>query len=143
MFLGFVVQRWELSDIKYDEINVSAVKSNAVLFYLVTIASFIERTSDVFTSNLIKFYEGEDEVVQWLSQRWEKEEVQHGISLAKYVKKAWSEFDYDSAYECFKEEYLPVCGLEYYQKSKGLELISRMVVETGTSTEKANLSIDL
>jgi hypothetical protein len=82
------------------------------LFYIIASASFIEITSDLYTKNLIEFYDGDDQISDWLANYWEREEVQHGIALKRYVQAAWPDFDWEKAYQGFFDEYSRVCNLE-------------------------------
>jgi len=127
--------RWDYKkDIKYDKIDVDSIKDNKYLFKNLVIASFIEITSDVYDMNLSKFYEGDEEMVNWLNNTWEEEEIQHGASLKKYINRVWPEFDWDKHYEVFRKNYLPFCKVEFLEPTRAREMIARMVVETGTST---------
>ncbi len=126
--------RWHYEDIDYSKVNAKSVHEYNFLFYLITSASFIEITSDVYEKNLAYFYSDNPEVVEWLANVWEPEELQHGKALRKYVQHAWPEFDWESAYKRFRDEYLPLCTLDEFQPTKAKEMLARMVVETGTST---------
>ena len=127
--------RWNYAtDIDYSKIKKDKVENNEFLFSLITIASFIEITSDVYAKHLSEYFSDNQEAVEWLQHKWEKEEVQHGKSLKKYVNIAWGDFDWERAYQLFLKDYLPLCGGEKYQPTKAKEMLARMVVETGTST---------
>ncbi len=126
--------RWHYEEIPYEQIDTGKVKEKDFLFYLITSASFIEITSDVYEKNLATFYSDNPKVVEWLQNVWEPEEIQHGRALKKYVQTVWPEFDWERAYERFKKEYLPHCTLDEFQPTKAREMLARMVVETGTST---------
>src|SRR5690625_2171387 len=93
-----VAPRWGLDEIPFDEIDIDKAHSREDLFYLVISASFIEIASDLYTSNLILLFEGDDEVVQWLRDKWQHEEMRHGYALRDYAKHVWPEFDWESAY---------------------------------------------
>ena len=121
-------------DIDYDNIDASKVKDNEFLFFIVSISSFIEITSETYANNLIEFYKDNKEAIDWLEKDWEIEEVQHGKSLKRYIEIVWPEFDWHKAYKRFLELYLPLCNLEALQPTHGLEMVARMIVETGTST---------
>ncbi len=125
--------RWNYKDIDYSKAN-KEVKDIDFLFYLITSASFIEITSNIYAKNLIEFYKEHPQITRWLEEVWEPEEVQHGKALREYVKSVWSDFDWDGAYERFKGEYIPLCTLDEFQPTKAKEMLARMVVETGTST---------
>jgi rubrerythrin len=126
-------RRWSLADIPFGQIDRAAVADDRRLFYLVAAASFIEITSDTYTRNLIEFCAGEDEVVDWLENGWQHEEVQHGAALRRYVETAWPAFDWDGAYRSFHAEYMHFCGVEMLAPTRSLEMVARCVVETGTS----------
>lgn len=127
--------RWNYEkDIDYSKISIESVKDNEFLFYLVTISSFIEITSNVYTKNLSEFFKDNNEAVVWLQKTWQKEEVQHGKALKKYVQTVWSDFDWEKAYKLFLKDYLPLCGTDQYQATRAKEMLARMIVETGTST---------
>jgi rubrerythrin len=125
---------WSLDDIPYERIDRSVVADDELLFNLLASASFIEITSETYTSNLVAFCAGDDEVVAWLQQGWQHEEVQHGAALRRYVETVWPGFDWEGAYRSFLVEYLRVCSVDLLAPSRSLEMVARCVVETGTSS---------
>jgi hypothetical protein len=127
--------KWDYEkDIEYGAIDKAKVRDNKFLFELLAIGSFIEITSDTYAKNLSEYYADNAEAVEWLQNQWEIEEVQHGKALKAYVEHVWPEFNWEEAYSLFLDEYLPMCKTEAFQPSKGLEMLARMIVETGTST---------
>ena len=60
--------------------------------------------------------------------------MQHGRALRKFVENAWPEFDWDCAFNGFLADYAKLCRVEVLGPTPVLELVSRCVVETGTST---------
>jgi rubrerythrin len=125
---------WSIDDISWEAIDRAAVRDDRHLFYMVASASFIEITSDLYTKNLIAFFRADAEIVGWLAERWEKEEVQHGTALKKYVQSAWPDFDWEAAYAHFRRDYGAICTVEALAGSKALEMAARCVVETGTAS---------
>jgi len=105
-----------------------------LLFYVLASASFVEITSDLYTRNLIEFFDGDEEVVGWLERSWEREEVQHGAILKRYVQARWPDFDWETAYRNFFAEYGRICSVEQFAPSRALQLAALCVVETGTSS---------
>lgn len=73
-------------------------------------------------------------IFKWLNETWQYDEVQHGTSLAKYVTTVWPDFEWDKAYARFMSEYRASCAKEYYEEERGLEMLSRCVVEMGASS---------
>ena len=48
---------WSIDDIPFESIDASLIHDNTELFYLLAAASFVEITSDLYTRNLIEFYQ--------------------------------------------------------------------------------------
>ena len=125
---------WSIDDIPYGEIDAACVRDDRQLFEIVTSASFIEITSDLYTKNLVEFFRDDREIADWLEQHWEKEELQHGAALKKYVQTAWPDFDWETAYASFRADYGAICTVEGLAGTRALEMVARCVVETGTAS---------
>ena len=130
---------WRLSDIDYAAIDRPQVTNDPTLFTLVTMASFVETGSDLYAHVLVSYFDEDPEVAGWLAQSWEHEEVQHGAALRQYVEHAWPDFDWQTVYDTFFEEYAKTCTLPDLEPSHGLELAARCVVEMGTATLYSSL----
>ena len=120
--------------IPYDTVDRARVRNDTVLFHMVSSASLVEFASDVYTRNLAKFFHDDDEVVDWLTQSWEKEELQHGEALRRYVQAAWPDLDWESAYEGFIAELVPCYSVDRLAPTRALEMVGRCLVESGTAT---------
>lgn len=131
---------WTIADLDLSKINIARVRPDENLFYLVTCASFVESGSDLYTQNLVDYYDDEPEISNWLRGQWEVEELQHGRALRAYVEHIWPEFDWQTAYSNFLDEYSTYCKVELLEPSKGLEMVARCVVEAGTATFYGALS---
>jgi hypothetical protein len=131
---GQEATHWKIEDLDFSRIARAEVRKDENLFYLVACASFIESGSDLYTQNLVDFFRGDDEVTAWLTHHWEAEELQHGKALRAYVSHVWPEFDWETAYRGFLEEYATYCKVELLSPTRGLELAARCVVETGTAS---------
>ncbi|UDG83279.1 ferritin-like domain-containing protein [Candidatus Vallotia lariciata] len=125
---------WRIEDIDLSQIVRLHVAINEDLLLLLCAASFIESGSDLYTSNLSTFFDGDLEVSDWLKRHWENEELQHGRALKAYINYVWPEFDWDLGFKHFFDEYSKTCSLEAFEKSWALEMVARCVVETGTAT---------
>lgn len=125
---------WSLDRIPLESIDLRQVRGREDLFYLTTAASFIESGSDLYTRNLIRYCADDAEVVDWLQNRWEKEEMRHGLALRAYVRHVWPEFDWERAYAAFFDDYSRQCTLDEFEPTPGLEMAARCVIETGTAT---------
>ena len=127
-------KHWSVEDIDFSRIDLARTRPDEDLFYLVACASFIESGSDLYTHNLVQYYQGDPEVEDWLCEQWEKEELQHGAALRAYVAHVWPEFDWERAYQGFLDEYSQYCKVELLEPTRAQELAARCVVETGTTT---------
>jgi rubrerythrin len=125
---------WSVDDIPYHALAYDQVRDDQRLFHILASASFIEITSDLYTHNLVEFFHDDREVVEWLEGRWEREELQHGAALKRYVQTAWPDFNWEAAYKLFVAEYSQCCTVDRLASTKTLEMAARCVVETGTAT---------
>jgi len=125
---------WSIDDMPYHALERERVKDNALLFYIIASASFVEITSDVYTCTLTDFFHGDAEVIDWLERAWESEELQHGRALKRYVETAWPDFDWEGAYRNFISEFRRFCSVDQLADTRALEMAARCVVETGTAT---------
>jgi hypothetical protein len=125
---------WRIEDIPFDALAPAALRDNADLFYLLTAASFVEITSDLYTQNLVEYFAHDPPVAEWLRGTWEPQEVQHGVALRRYIAGVWPEFDWRDAYARFYAEYSRHCRVELLAPTHTLELVARCVVETGTAS---------
>jgi hypothetical protein len=125
---------WSLDDIDFDAIDPQRVRDDDAMFLLVCSASFVESGSDTYTGNLTERFGGDEEVVTWLRDHWEPEELQHGRALRAYVRHVWPEFDWDAAYADFFDDYSTLCTMEALEPTCVQELAARCIVEMGTTT---------
>ncbi|KAA1008982.1 ferritin-like domain-containing protein [Paraburkholderia panacisoli] len=128
------VMPWRIEDIDLTRIDRQKAVANEDLLLLLCAASFIESGTDLYTSNLSTFFNDDPEVSAWLNNEWEPEEMQHGRALKTYVAYVWPEFDWDTAFRNFMDEYSLTCSFEDFEKTRALEMVARCVVETGTAT---------
>src|ERR1700757_553072 len=104
------VMPWRIEDIDLMRIDRRRAASNEDLLLLLCAASFIESGSDLYTSNLTAYFKGDPEVSAWLNSQWEPEELQHGRALKAYIQYVWPEFDWDTAFRHFFDEYSRTCS---------------------------------
>ena len=126
--------RWNLDDIRFETIDVNAVRSDEFLFTTLASASFVEILAQTYSANLIEHFSGNTEITDWLAAHWHPEEAQHGMALKTYVQVVWPEFDWEGGHARFRADYATCCTVEQLEPQLALELIARCVVETGTST---------
>ncbi|SAK65054.1 ferritin [Caballeronia temeraria] len=128
------VMPWRIEDIDLTRIDRQKAQSNEHLLLLLCACSFIESGTDLYTSNLSKYFHDDPEISAWLNNEWEPEEMQHGRALKTYINHVWPEFDWDTAFRNFFDEYSLTCSYEEFEKKRALEMVARCVVETGTAT---------
>jgi hypothetical protein len=133
-------QHWRLEDIPWAQLRRDAVVDNETLFYMVSTASLIESATHIYSSNLAEHFSGDGEVEGWLRDGWEPEEMQHGRALREYCRHAWPEMDWDTVYAAFLADYGALCTMESLLPLRALEMVSRCVVEMGTSCYYTALS---
>jgi hypothetical protein len=121
-------------EIDWSKVAVGAVQNDGLLFSMLASASFLEITAPVFTENLVIYCQDNQEVVDWLVQRWLPEELEHGNALKAYVKCVWPSFEWERSYAAFYNEYKAYAVLERLQPSRALEMLARCVTETGSAT---------
>jgi hypothetical protein len=126
--------RWHLEDIDLSRIDVQRARADEDLLLLLCAASFVESGSELYSRNLVEFFEGEEPISTWLRDEWEVEEMQHGRALKAYLGAVWPEFDWDAAFSGFFDEYSKTCSQDQFEETRALELVARCVIETGTST---------
>ncbi|MCG6860795.1 MAG: hypothetical protein LJE70_05890 [Chromatiaceae bacterium] len=95
-------RHWSLEEIPYGSIDRQRARADPHLLYLVAGASFVEITSDLYASNLAEYFIGDRGLTQWLRERWEPEEKQHGLTLRRYVETVWAELDREDTYYASK-----------------------------------------
>jgi hypothetical protein len=127
-------QAWRFEEIAFDAIDKESVRHDEFLFLTLASASFVEILAEKYSANLIEHFRGDVEITDWLHQFWQREEVQHGRALKKYVQTVWPEFDWESVHRAFMVEYGAFCTVEQLEPSRALELMARCVVETGTTS---------
>jgi rubrerythrin len=123
-----------LASIEWNNIDPTLVHDDDFLFLTLASASFVEILSEMYANNLIQHFYDDKEITTWLAEYWQKEEVQHGKSLKYYVQTVWPEFDWESSFNAFYQQYSSLCTIDQLETKKSLELIARCVVETGTSS---------
>ncbi len=127
-------QRWTPDGLPWGDLRRELVADSEELFYMVSTASFIETTSDLYTRNLVQHFAANPEVSQWLQYSWEPEELNHGRALREYTERAWPDFDWETQYAKFFTDYSALCKPEMLLPLRSLELVSRCVVEMGTAS---------
>ena len=135
-----VMPRWSLDSIDWGALRRDVVVGDEAMFYLIAAASFVEATTDLYTQNLLDYFEEDAEITAWLRVHWLPEELQHGRALRRYVQIAWPDFDWDGVYEGFLPEFTAQCADDGVEPTRTREMASRCCVEMGTASYYRTLS---
>jgi hypothetical protein len=126
---------WTLDDINWSRFDASKVDVN--LLAAVKAAAMVEYQAPSYVDYLHRIYHGSPRATLDAIAHWGKEEVQHGLALARWAKLADPKFDFDEAIARFRALYRPAHfdGEEgSVRGSRRGEMIARCVVESGTSS---------
>lgn len=130
--------RWTADDIAWDAFDKAKLDQD--LLKLVKAASLTEFNAAQYTRYLHNIFQDDAEFAETLAE-WQLEEEQHGRMLARYAQLADPSFDFPTAFKKFTEGYqIQTEVTESVRGSKVGELVSRCIVETGTSSFYTALS---
>jgi hypothetical protein len=125
--------RWTLDDIPWDRFDRGKVDPE--ILSAVKAASLVEGNAADYVDYLRRVFDG-DPATAALFEQWGREEIQHGQALGRWAQLADPSFDFAAACAAFHDGYRPAqfdTGAPRGGTRSG-EMISRCVVETGTSS---------
>ena len=123
---------WTLDDIPWQ--NFEPAKVDPELVKIVKAASLVEHNGYEYARYLESVFRDDPSFKDavWV---WAEEEVQHGRALARWARLADPAFDFDTAFAVFADRIrLPTEAARSVRGTRAGELISRCVVEVGTSS---------
>jgi rubrerythrin len=130
--------RWTADDIAWESFD--GAKLDQDLLKLVKAASLTEYNAAQYTRYLQNIFQDDPEFAETLSE-WQLEEEQHGQMLARYAQLADQSYDFPVAFKKFTDGYQIATDVtESVRGSRVGELVSRCIVETGTSSFYTALS---
>jgi rubrerythrin len=125
-------KHWTLDDIPWDRFDPARVDPEVVK--VVKAASMVEYNSGDYATYLCNVF-ADDPEFQQAARHWATEEVQHGAALARWAKLADPQFDFEASFKRFTDGFkIAVDSTESIRGSRVGELVSRCIVETGTSS---------
>lgn len=125
-------RHWTLADIPWRQFDASKV--NPEVLKVVKAAAMVEHNGRDYSAYLCSVFHDDPEF-QEVARRWAEEEVQHGKALAAWARLADPAFDFEASFKRFTEGYkIPVDSSSSVRGSRSGELVSRCIVETGTSS---------
>ena len=123
---------WTLDDIPWSRFERSKVDPE--LLKVVKAASLVEHNGYEYARYLESVF-CDDPSFKNAAWVWAAEEVQHGKALARWAQIADPSFDFEAAFAVFAERIrLPTDATRSVRGTRAGELISRCVVEVGTSS---------
>ena len=123
---------WSLEDIPWDEFDPEKVDPD--ILKLVKAASLVEYNGGDYATYLCNVFEGDSEF-QEAARAWAEEEVRHGEALGRWAEMADESFDFEASFQRFLEGFrLPLDATSSVRGSRSGELVSRCMVEIGTSS---------
>ena len=123
---------WTLADIPWEKFDPSKVDPEIVR--IVKAASLVEQNGADYTEYLCGVF-ADDPEFQAAARRWGGEEVQHGQALGRWATLADPSFDHAKAAARFTAGFrVNVHATKSLRGTRSGELVSRCIVETGTST---------
>jgi rubrerythrin len=130
--------RWSADDIAWDALDRDKLDQDHLK--LIKAASLTEYNAAQYTLYLQNVFQDDAEFAEILAE-WQLEEEQHGRMLARYAQMADPDFDFEAAFKKFTDGYkIPTDLTESVRGSRVGELVSRCIVETGTSSFYTALS---
>ena len=125
-------RHWTLDDIPWDRFDPG--KADPEIVKTVKAACMVEYNSGDYAAYLCNVFHDDPEF-QAAANLWASEEVQHGEALARWAKLADPGFDFEASFKRFTDGYkIPVDSTRSIRGSRSGELVSRCIVETGTSS---------
>jgi rubrerythrin len=123
---------WTLDDIPWDRFDPALV--DADVLKIAKAAALVEFNANDYATYLCNVF-ADDPEFQDASRIWAEEEVQHGTALGRWASLADPAFDFDHAVARFRDRYrIDLGARDSCRGSRAGELISRCMVETGTSS---------
>lgn len=123
---------WNPDDIPWSSFDGSKLAPG--LLSLVKAAALTEYNAGHYTLYLKNVFR-DDASFEAMIHEWQLEEEQHGRVLGRYAELADPSFNFEAAFKGFCEGYvIPIDVNESVRGSRVGELLSRCIVETGTSS---------
>jgi hypothetical protein len=126
---------WTLADVDWSRFDASKVDID--LLAAIKGASLVEYNAPDYVDYLKRVYLGSPQSIIASIEHWGREEMQHGLALARWARLADPSFNFEDAFVRFRDLYRPAHfdqGDVSVRGSKRGEMIARCVVESGTSS---------
>jgi rubrerythrin len=126
------MSNWTLETIDWDRFDASKVDPE--ILRNIKAAAMVERNGADYGIYLGRVFADDTAFVADLTD-WVAEEVQHGMALGRWAQIADPAWDFDAAFERFRQGYqVPLDAEASVRGSQAGEMMARCIVETGTSS---------
>lgn len=123
---------WTLEDIPWESFDPGKV--DADLLKAAKAASMVEHNGADYETYLHNVF-ADDPEFKAAASAWARDEVRHGLALARWARLADPDFDFEASFQRFRAGYrLPLEARRSVRGSRAGELVARCVVEAGTSS---------
>ncbi len=124
--------KWKFEDINWTLFD--AQKVNPDILKIIKAGSVVEHNGADYGAYLCNVFEG-DELFQKEINSWEKDEIKHGKTLAKWVELADPSYNFEDRFKAYREGFpIDTMTKDSIRGSCGAELLARCMVEIGTSS---------
>jgi rubrerythrin len=122
---------WTIKDLPWQRFDQTKVNKDLLAF--AKAASLIEANALLYVEYLKNIFFDKPEILVDL-ERWGAEELQHGRVLRRWAERADPSFDFELSMKKYRRAFVFPMQNESLRGSQALELVSRCVIETGTSS---------
>jgi hypothetical protein len=131
---------WTIEGLPWDKFDPSKVDPDKVK--LAKAAALVEYNGHIYADYLCNVFRDDPEFCQ-VARDWAVEEVQHGEALGAWAQRVDPSWDFQAAVTRFREGYQVETSVDASRRgSRAGELVSRCIVETGTSSYYTALGDD-
>ena len=132
---GLPYKHWKMEDLPWDRLDPSKVSPD--LLKVIKAAALVEYNANAYADYLCKIFH-DDPDFQSKARYWATEEVQHGASLGAWAEQIDPTWSLEKAMVKFRAGYSPEHFIntqaQSVRGSRAGEMVSRCMVETGTSS---------
>ncbi|MDP9127055.1 MAG: acyl-ACP desaturase [Pseudomonadota bacterium] len=125
-------EHWKIADLPWDSLDLAKVDGE--ILKIIKAASLVEYNAHDYAHYLCNVFP-DDPAFQQAMKEWALEEVQHGEALGAWAEKVDPSFDFQAAVARYSAGFqISLDASKSIRGSHSGELISRCIVETGTSS---------
>lgn len=129
---------WTIESLPWDKLEPA--KASPVMLKLAKAAALVEYNGHIYADYLCNVFQEDQEFCD-IIRHWAAEEVQHGQALGTWAARVDPGWDFDAAVQRFRDGYkIDIDAMDSKRGSRAGELVSRCIVETGTSNYYTALS---